>query len=243
MPCGRGFIAPHLHHNVLNFLNLLYPKRCLGCGAFGDYICDNCRKSIIFLKDRICPVCTRASIDGLTHPGCRGKYTLDCLFSPFGYQGVIRLALKRLKYQPHLTDIAGLLTLLTADTLKKEKEWVSFIAKKPVIIPVPLHWLRSLSRGYNQTEVLALSLSSRLKLSVNKETLYRQKYTKPQYGLKKDDREKNIQQSFALRSSLPGEIPVLLFDDVWTTGATMRACASVLKRAGVKRVWGLTIAR
>lgn len=226
----------------MNILDLLFPKRCLGCGVFDDYICSSCQKHIVLIDFPVCPVCNRQAVDGVVHPGCRGRFTPDGLFTAFRYRGVIRQAIKRLKYKPRMTDLRYLLVTLSIAVLKENEEFKKFIAKQPTVVPVPIHWLRKILRGYNQSAIIGETLAKSLGLAFKDNVLLRKHYTRPQYGLKKKKREENVKRAFELRCKLAKNKAVLLVDDVWTTGTTMKACTNVLKRAGVKQVWCLAIA-
>lgn len=109
-----------------------------------------------------------------------------------------------------------------------------------VVVPVPLHPRREYSRGFNQAHELALELGPPM-VSL----LARVQHTRSQIDLPAHERQRNVADAFRLRPSAVSQIPgiVVLVDDVSTTGATLEACARVLKRAGVKEVRALTAAR
>lgn len=115
-----------------------------------------------------------------------------------------------------------------------------------IIIPIPLHTSRLLYRGFNQAELLGRLLAKRLNIPIETNILKRIKKTIPQVEMKdRDKRIKNMEDVFAVNINLTvndRQLTVFLFDDVFTTGATMRTAANVLKRGGVKKVWGMTLA-
>ena len=101
-----------------------------------------------------------------------------------------------------------------------------------VIIPVPLHWRKQRKRGFNQSEAFARGLASSLQVQVNVGNMVRNLHTSSQTRMSREERIKNIEEAFSLRSA--DEVAyrhVLLVDDVLTTGATLEACANVLKTA------------
>jgi ComF family protein len=111
-------------------------------------------------------------------------------------------------------------------------------------VPVPLHWRREIHRGFNQARELARFLDRPLL-----DTLVRTRHTPAQVALTADRRQANVRGAFDLRSRwrvkrcrLAGST-LLLVDDVSTTGATLEACAAVLKEAGASKVYALTAAR
>jgi ComF family protein len=110
-----------------------------------------------------------------------------------------------------------------------------------VVVPVPLHPRREYQRGFNQAEDLARHLGPPVI-----PLLKRIVFTQSQIELPKEQRQANVKDAFALAapgSRLPVPGVVVLVDDVATTGATLQACALVLKRSGVKEVRALTAAR
>jgi len=83
----------------MDLLDLVFPKRCVLCGAFGKYICNNCFSKIEFVEKPVCPVCQRQAIGGKTHPKCAGKFRPDGLVVACRYKGAIKLAIKKVKYR------------------------------------------------------------------------------------------------------------------------------------------------
>lgn len=113
-----------------------------------------------------------------------------------------------------------------------------------MLVPVPLHITRLRARGYNQADVLGRILAQRLHLPIYTDILYRTRQTSPQVETKsRNARLRNMDKAFACTDVDVRGKELLLFDDVFTTGATMRSAANVLKRAGVRRVWAVTMAR
>lgn len=115
-----------------------------------------------------------------------------------------------------------------------------------VIVPVPMHKYKLLKRGYNQAALLAMKLSSKLKIKYLPQALIKTNNTIPQAELKKDDRIKNVKNSFKVnpkfKESLKGK-NILLVDDVITTGATIDECCKTLRKAGPKNIFVLSIAK
>ncbi|KKQ08900.1 hypothetical protein A3E66_04725 [Candidatus Daviesbacteria bacterium RIFCSPHIGHO2_12_FULL_37_16] len=232
-----------------NFLlDFLYPKKCVNCKKVGEYLCSNCQ---LDLKqgDLVCPTCERLSIGGITHPVCRRKYALDGLWSLGIYQNPLRISIQKLKYK-WVTALAESLINITLEYWAKNPPILLDYIKKDrgnswTIVPVPLHWTRKNWRGFNQSELLAKLLSKKLGLN-HQDALIRTKKTKPQVKLKSYDRRMNIKNAFSLSPSMNNELitnNILLIDDVWTTGATLKECTYVLKKGGAKTVWALTLAR
>ncbi len=122
-----------------------------------------------------------------------------------------------------------------------------FLKGKPVVVPVPLHPKRLRERGFNQAETVAKALATRHVLAYDSHSLQRVKDTGHQVGRTRIERLLALEDAFSITPRPPldprGGANILLVDDVWTTGATMNECCMTLKKAGVKKVWGLVLAR
>jgi ComF family protein len=113
-----------------------------------------------------------------------------------------------------------------------------------VIIPVPLHPKREKKRGFNQAQIIAKELAELEGVRLLEGVLVKTKNIPPQTFLQLKEREKNVRGAFRVNKEeeIKGRV-VLLVDDVYTTGSTIRECSSVLKKAGAKEVKALTIAQ
>lgn len=229
------------------FLDLLFPKRCVGCKRFDTYFCKECVTNIL-QTDLVCPQCEKLAVGGQTHPVCRRRFGLDGLWSLGIYQGSLREAIKQLKYG----KVSGLAEVLVDILVEYWAKFQPFVldqikndqAEGWVVTPVPLHWWRGNSRGFNQSALIGQILSKKLGLDYC-DSLKRILYTKPQVKLKGYDRHQNIRNAFALSPniSISKSPNILLLDDVWTTGSTLTECCHILKKNGAKKVWALTLAR
>lgn len=217
-------------------LDLVFPKTCVNCGRVGVYICESCIEQIAPVDFQICPVCTRPSISGLTHARCRTKLSLDGLHSFVYYLAPVPQALYQIKYK-FVKDFAT--DLIVNLNLNLPNLFSDFY-----LASVPLYARRENWRGFNQAQVLNDLLAESLNLSSKSDILVRKKSTKSQVGLSRRKRAENVTGAFeCVDKSFAKDKKFLLFDDVWTSGATMRNCNTVLKRAGAEKVWGLTLAR
>ena len=108
------------------------------------------------------------------------------------------------------------------------------------IIPVPLHETRLLERGFNQAELLASRLSERSGIPLQNDGLRRARETQSQVGLDEQQRKHNVAEAFQASDGLAGR-RILLVDDVCTSGATLIACAQVLRRTGAVAVSAITV--
>lgn len=232
----------------MNFLDLIFPKTCVGCGKKGRYFCYNCALKIKKVQ-QICPVCERASPFGQTHNYCLTKHSLDGLFSLFYYDGVVRSAIHQLKYK-FVTEIEGELWQLINQQINKREEEVILLRKfisenKVIVIPIPLFWYKENLRGFNQSSVFGKRLADYFKIPFSDKILVRHSNVNSQTKLTRIQRSQNVKGIFCvspkfLHSLMPN---ILIVDDVWTTGSTIKEATRTLKEAGIKKVWGFTIAR
>lgn len=228
---------------MTNLLDILFPKRCVSCGKFGAYFCPKCNAKIQYLENQFCPECTRPSIAGATHPSCQRKYTLDGILSAFYFSGPAKAAIHKLKYKL-ISDLADELVEIALSNQEFTTILHNIVIKDFILIPVPLHRRRENWRGFNQAKALAEKIAKEFDFPFNDQILKRVKDTLPQVDLKREDRAENVSNAFQFSSKreVSGK-KFLLFDDVATTGATLKACAYVLKKAGAPSVWALTLAR
>ena len=228
----------------LTFLDFLFPKRCVSCGAFGKYICDRCFSKIEYMEKPICPICQRQAIGGKIHPKCAGEFRPDGLVVACRYKGAVKLAIRKVKYK-WVYDIEKILVDLLASQI-----WKFDLPQNSILVPIPLHKNRKNWRGFNQAEILAKTLAKKFNVSYS-ELLIRIIETKTQVGLTRDERKENVKGAFSLRPFRHPELDsgskirdknFILVDDVYTSGATMMEAAKVLKRSGAKSVWAMTVA-
>jgi len=193
----------------------------------------------------VCTVCQKQAMGGLTHPICRTMYSIDGVFPSLVYKGVVKKLIYVFKYPPYLTDLQSQLIDLFYEGIIQKEQFFSLIQESSIFVPIPLHQGKFRKRGYNQAKLLAEGLAKRFDAPVL-DCLRRVKSTKTQVGLTKEERRKNIEQAFELKKDSLDLIQkyqqVFLIDDVVTSGATLREAAKVLKKTGVAKVWGLTLA-
>lgn len=243
----------------LAFLNLFYPNRCLSCKkelAYNEtfHLCSLCSNSIQQVSE---PVCVRCGVHlpfgGMHCFFCRKeKRYFTFVRSAGNFTGALREMVHQLKYSGK-DYLSKELARVLLDGWKRYPE----LKDAEMVIPVPLHPSALRERGYNQAELLARSFVSLLQETpslhplrdgerIVKNVLVRKKKTQSQTLLNREERNLNVTDAFAVQEQevhkIKGKI-VLLIDDVCTTGATLNECAKVLKKAGAKRVSGLTLAR
>ncbi len=167
---------------------------------------------------------------------CReGLVSFDSAYSFGSFEGSLQSLIHLFKYSK-VESLADPLSRLLLRTLPREGNFDHVIA-------MPMHWRKQWERGFNQAELLARPIARRFGLKLSNH-LRRKRYTQSQAGLDEQQRRNNLKDSFAVRR--PEQIAgrrILLVDDVFTTGSTLRAAAEALKNAGATYVSVLTLAR
>lgn len=186
------------------------------------------------------PLCRRCGVEvesARDTCGCRTRLVaLSRLRSAAAYEGTLETAIHRFKYQGW-RRLAEPMALLMAERLMVEGLAAGWA------LAVPLHPSRLRSRGYNQAELLARELRRRLSLTAPPGELVRTRATPSQVGHDRLWRQANVRDAFEWRGERLWGVPILLVDDVATTGATLDACASALRAAESGSVTGISLAR
>ena len=224
---------------------LLFPKICFGCKRIGSYLCHNCAKSLIVINKDVCVYCGRASFFGLTHPKCKTKTGIDGLKSIFLYNNMAKKVISMIKYKFVFDAVDTFMKAIPEKKLKEVEFVKKIIPKSALIVPVPLHSDRQAKRGFNQSEKYGLFFSSLLNLPLSNKAISRVKNTKSQVNMKTPrERFENIRRAFEVNSAdLVSGREVIIVDDVWTTGSTIKETSRTLKRCGAGRIIALTLAR
>ena len=230
-------------------LDLIFPRRCVGCGAFGAFLCANCLAGAPAAGPPRCPVCWMPVLSGVEGPvlsaAAAAPPCLRCRSQPpafaaarsaFVYGGAAREAVRALKYR----GLAALAAEMARPLAAALDGWAPPVN---AVVPVPLAGRRRRLRGYNQSELLARELGRLAGIPVAAGALRRLRSSPPQAGAADEAaRRANVDGAFAAGSSLPAG-GILVVDDVLTTGATLDACARALRQAGAGPAFALTFAR
>jgi len=230
-----SLLAGQLQERVIDFF---FPRRCVGCGKIGDFLCLGCRQKLPRIVQPFCQKCGKPESSGVLCSACWGQKTdIDGIRSVFRFEGVVRQAIHELKYR-NLKAISGCLAMLMAGYLQDTP------VHGEVLVPVPLHSRRLRERGYNQSGLLARELGKLMGLSVIDDSLSRVKDSLPQARTTAiEERRNNVKEAFDCRDEKLKARNVILIDDVCTSGATLETCAAALKVGGAISVWGFTLAR
>ncbi len=226
-------------------VDLALPPRCPGCGAITaepHSFCMTCWGALRFLGRPCCEMCAlpfaHEEGEGALCGGCMKRPPrFDRMRAAVAYGEIARKVVLRLKYggRPGVAETVARFMARHVDA-----------AAAPVLVPVPLHRWRIWRRGYNQSALIARALARRHGLEVQLDLIERVKPTPPLKAMSPRQREETVRGAFRIadgrREALRGR-HVLLIDDVYTSGATVSACARLLKRAGAARVDVLCWAR
>jgi len=204
----------------------------VGCSKEEDWLCSRCLKAVIINRTDVC-FCGKTSHDGLCQ-NHRRRLGLDGLITVFSYTDpLIREIIHSLKYNSQ-TDAAEFLAN------RFRTYFLQLLPKGSwVVTAVPISKDRQSLRGFNQAELIAKLMTE--PMFEYRSLLTKIRQTKPQVKLKKSQRERNLYRSnqYFARGEVPEQ--VIVVDDVITTGSTIKEAARALKKAGVSRVWGLTL--
>lgn len=201
---------------IKNYLReSVFPVFCLGCGKEGGLVCDNCYKTI-------------------STKGIFGHYHLAV--TPYHEDWLIGKIVRGFKYN-YVEELSFVIEKLVKEFIKKHLDYFFNI---DYIIPVPLHKKRQAERGFNQAVFIAQFVSDIIDKPVV-DLLVRYRNTEHQARLNREKRLANVKDAFGSIGVIRGR--VLLVDDVYTTGSTMRECTSALLKTGASRVSGFSLAK
>ncbi|MDO8302797.1 MAG: ComF family protein [Sedimentisphaerales bacterium] len=227
------------------FSQLLWPAVCINCGLLTSHddkgLCPKCWQEILQCVDPdYCPRCGTSVSRYILHNGrCPQCQQLEFHLDGLARAGIYGDALRKMivAFKRDRTELDTHLSMLADSALRSSH----FYDEIELFVPVPLHWRRQLSRGYNQAELLAKKLGHpRATISGD---LARVRHTAMQPAVDFAKRKANVRGAFAVRRGHRFEgKTICLVDDVKTTGATLNECASVLKDAGAKKVYALVLA-
>jgi ComF family protein len=226
-------------------LEFFLPRLCLFCEApvgetAPEAVCPECEANIEWVGSPLCLCC------GVVFPSRDGADRVcgDCRAEPPPftraraaalYDGPVAAAIKGLKFGRRLAYLPLL------------RRWLAYpgcralTTDADLLVPVPLHPKRLRRRGFNQALWLAGAFPQ---IPLAREAVIRIRHTLPQVGLNPKERQTNVKGAFAVPDpALVQGKNLVLIDDLFTTGATVKECARVLRRAGARRVEVLTVAR
>lgn len=208
----------------------------------GALICKECYEEVELVTDPRCMKCGKPVEKEET------EYCFDCQKRTFHYEYGFGMWVYTKKMEHSIS----------AFKYKNKKEYGEFYVSElvkhyerqiqrmevAVIVPIPVHPKKRRSRGYNQAELLAKGLGEQLGIPVESNLLLRTKNTLPQKTLNDRERFQNLSDAFQINEALQMKYQgkrILLLDDIYTTGSTIEVCTNVLLRAGVQKVFFVSV--
>lgn len=241
-------------------LDLLLPRRCLECNAVVPSrqrpvpLCERDWQSVEPVGSTVCRYCARPvgsrpegdSPDTVTYPRrpicghCRNDtLVLECLLAGYRFVSPLRAVVSDWKFDGN-PEWGRWLAARLADRVQSAFTPTGW----DLLVPVPMYYRRREERGFNQALQLADGLSEAWGIPCRR-VLEKHRRTDPQSSLGRDERLKNLEDAFSVRSDVtpPTGKRVLLVDDIYTTGSTLRTATAVLETAGAEAVAGVVLAR
>lgn len=212
--------------NIEKTLEYIFLPSCGICNKLGEgYLCKKCEKELKKYE--------------LNLYGVENINNYIEKLHVFKYEKMIRELIIQYKFNEK-----SYLYKAFCELIIKNKKVFDFIKSYDIIIPVPIHKTRMRKRGYNQSELIAKELAKKLNIGYNKKVLIKVMKNKPQSILNKKERKENTENVYKIINiEKIYNKRILIFDDIYTTGATINACIKELKKAKVKKIGVLTLAK
>ncbi len=225
-------------------ITFLYPAECRVCKEFlgttsTPYICNNCWQDIQFLEAPWCDICGTPGIHGLCEACATAPPRYGKLRTLAFYQTTLQQAIHFFKFEKKKVFARPLIQLINTHMPSDCN-----IAEYDFILPIPIHKKRLRERGFNQATLLANGIAKAGGVPLLTNTLVRHRHTVAQSSLNREARQQNLTGAFEIRNpAIIRDKRLLIFDDVFTTGATIREVVSELWTADPAEVDVLTLAR
>ena len=207
-------------------INLIFPNVCGIC----DKICkdDLCTKCEIQLKNIM-----KNRIDNYNDKKFKKHLYI------FKYEGIIKERLIKFKFREKSYIYKAFVNFLI-----KDEKACRFLKSYDIIIPVPIHYNRKVTRGYNQSALIAKELAKKLDIKYEEKVLLKKVNNSPQSTQNKENRKQNVIGVYYTKNEERiYNKKIILLDDIYTTGSTVNECSKILKLAGAKHVDVITIAK
>lgn len=221
-----------------SLLDWIFEPQCAACSQAGAPLCEPCAGALVELGPA-CPRCAEPGAEVTCARCLRAPLPLERIVSPWRFGGPLASAIRRLKFTGanHIArTVAPLWSPLVAAAASDDA----------VVVPVPLHWRRRWTRGYDHAWLLALHACAHARLPPPLPALRRVRVVPPQSTLAATERRENLHGVFAIVQRHAHKIvgrDVVLLDDVVTTGSTFAAASEVLVAHGARTVIGVALAR
>lgn len=233
-----------IQQTIESGLTFLYPSQCRVCNNIlgfeaVPYVCDNCWSNIDYIKTPWCEICGLPTSENLCEKCAANPPQFGKLRTIAHYDNILQTAIHLYKFEKRKT-----LSLPLANLVVEHFPSDCLLSEYDYILPIPIHKKRLRERGFNQATLLAKHIGKISNVAVVTDILIRKKNTSPQSSLDRQARQTNIIGAFELQKHANvRDMRILVFDDVYTTGATVREAVKVLWDADPVEVDVLTLAR
>lgn len=221
-------------------LQAVYPRHCPVCDDIvrrGGMICLECMDKLKLLTPPWCMRCGRKAEEGEEYcRDCRERGHLFDRGRALYEYGSAAESIYRFKYagrREYADFFGGQIADYLGDFIRA--------ARPEAFIPIPLHWRRRAGRGYNQAQLLAEAVGRRTGIPVYDGLLARTRDTAPQKDLNPKERQNNLKKAFIMQRNDVKLKRILVFDDIYTTGATIDEAARALKAGGAEQICFITL--
>ncbi|MFN8575601.1 MAG: ComF family protein [Candidatus Sericytochromatia bacterium] len=217
--------------------NLFFKSKCFICSRFSNKtICNSCVNQIHKIPNIHCNICKSVSIkDNVCLECLKINPVFKKLITVGIYNGLIKTLIYDYKYQG-IKKLYEPLSYLLIEEVKKELDF-----KIDIITSIPLSKEKILSRGFNQSELIARETSKKLKIQYI-DLFERVRDTKAQFSLTAEERKENLKNAFLLKTKKLENKEILIIDDIFTTGSTIQEVSSLLLPY-TKEIYIATLAR
>lgn len=207
-------------------ISYVYPNSCGFCNKIisEEYTCKNCQEKLKYMYE------SEKQLVSVN------KY-FDVLICAYKYKGIIRSKILQYKFKNK--------KYLYASLSERLIELLNMYSNEiDIIIPVPIHFIRSFNRGYNQSFLIARFIAKKMAKELKNNILKKIRNNKPQSLLTANKRKNNVCNAYKVvrTDDIKGKT-ILLIDDIYTTGATVNECSKVLKENGAKKIIVATVAK
>lgn len=227
----------------MHILDILFPKTCLSCGSWGQYICKRCQRQFVPIQKDACVYCDRISQYGQVHERCLRIQDIDGYIGLWYLTPPLQRVIKKIKYKLVTDAFRAVCATVHPNRIATLQQ---FAADRPgcVIQPIPLHPARRAKRGFNQADLISQFLYEVTRFPVMS-SLKRVRNTSPQAETtSRMARYINMKNAFCVTDMQSVyQKDIVLVDDIYTTGNTVKEAARVCKQAGAARVYVFTLAK
>jgi len=222
-------------------LDLLYPRHCPVCDGIlpaDCFVCPACERKLPYIRTRRCAKCGKPveEEDELCEDCRKTEHLFDEGMGIFLYDETMKKTMAAFKFKGRAEYGDSLGFLMADNSRDKLALW-----KPDLLVPVPIHKEKLRTRGYNQAEKLACSVSRTTGIPVKRNAVVRTGRTRAMKNLGAEERQENLEEAFRQGTDSVRGRRILIIDDIYTTGSTVDAVSKVLRSGGALLIAFLTV--